>query len=61
MKTFITSPHDYSHIEEVPVQLQNAIKFAHSTGVPLDALAIIYDMPQRWIELFVLDAGQTKN
>jgi hypothetical protein len=55
MKTFITNAETYSSIEQVPPRLRDSIKFAHSTGVPVDVLAIIYDMPVSWINMFVLD------
>lgn len=58
MKTFITDPNTYERIEHVPWQLQHNIAFAHSTGVPVEALAIIYDMPINWIKLFVDQSAQ---
>lgn len=53
MRTFITDPNTYETLDQVPLQLQHNIAFAYSTGVPVEALAIIYDMPVNWVKLFV--------
>lgn len=53
MHTFITDPNTYETLDQVPLQLQHNIAFAYSTGVPVEALAIIYGMPVGWIKLFV--------
>lgn len=55
MQTFITDQNEYPTLESVPPQLQHNIAFAHSTGVPVDALVIIYDFPLEWILTIVLD------
>jgi hypothetical protein len=55
MAKFLTDPNTYTRIEDVPVQLQHNIAFGHSTGVPIDTLAVIYDMPINWIK------GTSKN
>lgn len=70
MKSFITRRpthsllgprEEYQTPNDVPVPLRHNIKYAHETGVPLQALATIYAMPLDWIKLFALDGSETKN
>jgi hypothetical protein len=58
---FLTDPNTYHEINDVPPQLQANIAFGHSTGVPIEALAIVYDMPLDWIRLFVGSSVAMKN
>lgn len=50
-----TSGERYGCPNDVPVPLRHNLKYAHHTGLSVQNLAKIYELPVEWVELFVRD------
>lgn len=43
----------YASPGAVPVPLRHLIRQAHASGLSVHNCAVIYDLPEEWVELFV--------
>lgn len=47
----------YHHLTDVPVPLRHTIRRAHESGLTIEHLVKIFDLPAEWVQRFVADPG----
>jgi hypothetical protein len=46
----------YKIPDDVPVPLRHTLKQAYESGLTVENLALVFELPAAWVELFVRDA-----
>lgn len=47
----------YHQLTDVPVPLRHTIRRAHESGLTIENLVKIFDLPVEWVQRFVADPG----